>query len=292
MLVTLNACCQGSSHIKDGKPCQDSCESFKDSDNYLGLAIVADGHGGEKYIRSDIGSREAVFRAKIFVHKLLRNHIDAYIKRKDKESLKKNFDLLKSQIVSEWRDAVTRHQADNCLTEDEKNILRCLGQTEKDFGENNPELYGTTLLIAGYIEKYSFWFALQIGDGKIALLKNDGSIAYPIPDLDEQGFGVTNSLCNSNAADKIQYVYAFEKIAGITVMTDGMSDSFDLEKLPKFLTDIKDNALIDVKKTQRELDSYLPKLSEQGSGDDISIAGVFVKENGLPVVNNTNKGCR
>ena len=292
MLVTLNACCRGSSHIKDGKPCQDSCESFKDSDNYLGLAIVADGHGGEKYIRSDIGSREAVFRAKIFVHKLLRNHIDVYIKRKDKESLKKNFDLLKSQIVSEWRDAVTRHQADNCLTEDEKNILRCLGQTERDFGENNPELYGTTLLIAGYIEKYSFWFALQIGDGKIALLKNDGSIAYPIPDLDEQGFGVTNSLCNSNAADKIQYAYAFERISGITVMTDGMSDSFDLEKLPKFLMDIKDNALIDVKRTQKELVSYLPKLSEQGSGDDISIAGVFVKENGLSVVNHTNKGCR
>ncbi len=42
---------------------------------------------------------------------------------------------------------------------------------------------------------------------------------------------------------------------------------------------IRDNALLDLEKTKTELNEYLPKLSEKGSGDDISIAGIFAKEN-------------
>ena len=41
---------------------------------------------------------------------------------------------------------------------------------------------------------------------------------------------------------------------------------------------IKNNALQDIEKTKEELTTFLPKLSEQGSQDDISIAGLFVKE--------------
>ena len=48
---------------------------------------------------------------------------------------------------------------------------------------------------------------------------------------------------------------------------------------------IKDNALLDDQKTKDELAAFLPRLSEQGSGDDISIAGIFEKENESMVKN-------
>ena len=277
MLIALDARCRGSSHVKENKPCQDSCESF--ADTYLGLAIVADGHGGEKYFRSDVGSHEAVFRSKLFAYKLLKGHIDSFIKKKDETLLKKNFDLLKSQIVSEWRQMVENHYKLHEITEKELEICKSIGLTKENLEKDIPVIYGSTLLIAGYIEKYSFWFALQIGDGKCVVLKTDGT-AFSPPDLENEklGFGVTTSLCGKNAGAEFRYAFGFEKIAGICVMSDGLTDSFDTEKLPDFLLNIKNNAVADVGKTKTELEEFLPKLSEQGSGDDISIAGIFVRE--------------
>ena len=60
-------------------------------------------------------------------------------------------------------------------------------------------------------------------------------------------------------------------------MSDGLADSFDSEKLPSFLLNINDNIVIDSEKTSNELKEFMPKLSEQGSGDDISLAGIFTK---------------
>lgn len=47
--------CQGESHKYSDKPCQDSSYSY--SGNGISIAIVCDGHGGERYFRSDIGSQ-------------------------------------------------------------------------------------------------------------------------------------------------------------------------------------------------------------------------------------------
>ena len=61
-------------------------------------------------------------------------------------------------------------------------------------------------------------------------------------------------------------------------MSDGMSDSFDICKLPGFILNLKNNTVNDSEKTLSELQGFLPVLSEQGSGDDISIAGIFQKK--------------
>ena len=46
--------CEGESHRLCNKPCQDY--AYADSSEGLSMAIVSDGHGGERYFRSDIGS--------------------------------------------------------------------------------------------------------------------------------------------------------------------------------------------------------------------------------------------
>ena len=45
---------QGASHIKKNKECQDASESYNDEN--CAIAIVCDGHGGDDYVRSAVGS--------------------------------------------------------------------------------------------------------------------------------------------------------------------------------------------------------------------------------------------
>ena len=46
---------QGASHIKKNKECQDASSSYQDEN--CAIAIVCDGHGGDDYVRSAIGSK-------------------------------------------------------------------------------------------------------------------------------------------------------------------------------------------------------------------------------------------
>ena len=61
-------------------------------------------------------------------------------------------------------------------------------------------------------------------------------------------------------------------------MSDGLTDSFDAAKLPDFILNLKTNTVEDSKNTVSELKDFLPVLSEQGSGDDISISAIFSKK--------------
>ena len=50
--------CKGASHEVSGKVCQDYCQE-EVTDSYT-IGVVSDGHGGDRYFRSDVGSKSAV----------------------------------------------------------------------------------------------------------------------------------------------------------------------------------------------------------------------------------------
>ena len=50
--------CKGASHEVSGKVCQDYCQA-EVTDSYT-IGVVSDGHGGDRYFRSDVGSKSAV----------------------------------------------------------------------------------------------------------------------------------------------------------------------------------------------------------------------------------------
>lgn len=178
-----------------------------------------------------------------------------------------------------WKEEVIKHFNENPLTEDELKQLEEQGILIPIKEEDIPVLYGSTLLEAVYFEMFNFWFALQIGDGKCAVIKEDDSVVFPSELENEKlGFGVTTSLCSKNAPSEFRYAFGFEKINGISVMSDGMTDSFDAAKLPDFILNLKTNTVEDSKNTISELKDFLPVLSEQGSGDDISISAIFSKK--------------
>lgn len=285
MLIALNAQCQGSEHIKTARPCQDFTKAATNCWKTNAYAIVADGHGGEKYFRSAEGSRFAVSSAAEAMNKVLKELL-FYIKKKEVSVIDKSLKNLCSRILLLWQEKVKAHFSENLLSEKELKLCKELKINIPLKEEDIFMLYGSTLLSSVYFENYEFWFSIQIGDGKTYILKEDGS-AFSPKELENEkaAFGLTPSLCGKNAIEEFRYIFGFEKISGICVMSDGLTDSFDLEKLPDFLISIKNNAIQNSEKTKTELNKYLPKLSEKGSGDDISIAGIFVKKDDNKLMN-------
>lgn len=277
MLITLAERCIGTAHIKQNKPLQDFAAATSDRLRSYAYALVADGHGGEKYIRSGKGAEIAVHCAVDSINGVLKEILWDVGKKKH-SLIEKNLKLICIKTSLKWKEAVIKHYSENPLFKEETEVLESLNIKLPLEEEDITTLYGSTLLAGVYIEHLNFWFAIQIGDGKCAVIKKDNSVVFPEELENEKlGFGVTTSLCNKDAANEFRFAYGFERINGITVMSDGLADSFDSEKLPSFLLNINDNIVIDSEKTSNELKEFMPKLSEQGSGDDISLAGIFTK---------------
>ena len=80
----FNLTAQGASHIKKNRECQDASKSFFCED--YGIAVVCDGHGGDNYIRSAVGSEKA--------SEIALDNIKEFISQVDKDYLKRHFDTL------------------------------------------------------------------------------------------------------------------------------------------------------------------------------------------------------
>lgn len=225
-------------------------------------------------MRSADGSSLAVQCCKEAIEKTLRGGLIDCIKKRKTDDIEKTLLNLCSQILASWHERISTHFSEHPLSAEEEQLCR---EQSLDFSSEASvfALYGTTLLAAMYLEPFNFWFALQIGDGKCVAFHDDGTAFYPIAEDENLGFGITTSLCSRNALEHFRYEYDFEPLSGIAVMTDGLADSFAIEKLPDFLRNIQKNAVADKEATKSELALFLPKLSERGSGDDISIAAIF-----------------
>jgi serine/threonine protein phosphatase PrpC len=231
MFVGFKAIARGESHKEKDLPCQDAVfyKHYKNG----GIIAVADGHGSEKHFRSDAGSDCAVeiaFNAIFEFNKLLKvRHESAgkgivgakrLIGQSPSEAQIKQ---IERSIITRWRSAVLEHFCKNPLNEAEKELCDKL---KLDSTDDNTQVrfYGTTLLAA--LLKEEFWFVLQIGDGKCVIIDTQGKAQFPNIDEEALGFGKTTSLCDSKAAENFREIYGRTPIKGITVATDGVTDSF------------------------------------------------------------------
>jgi hypothetical protein len=284
MLISFACCAQGSSHIKNDKPCEDYSGCFENKTYHTSIALVADGHGGDKYFRSRFGSKLAVEAA----HEVIDRFIEQTGKtnkgffnedaKNAKEKMAENIQRLERDIVSSWREKVLQHIKNNPWDQSE---LEFCGENRITIDKNDNyqlvSIYGTTLLAAVVTE--TFWFALQIGDGACVIIRETGKPEIAVPDDEDQGFGITKSLCNKDALENFRHNFGFERILGATVATDGVADSFPQEKYLEFtVSELLKKFVEHPAETKEELENSLPGLSEQGSGDDVSIAGVFNPE--------------
>ncbi|MDR1891459.1 MAG: protein phosphatase 2C domain-containing protein [Oscillospiraceae bacterium] len=290
MFVSFACSKQGSSHIKNNKPCEDSSGCFENKAYNTHIAIVADGHGGDKYFRSKFGSALAVESAHEVIDRFIEytgenktGFFDADAKN-DPSKTSGNLKKTEEKIVSAWRKKVLQHIQDNPWTDDEKDFCKKHTIVIKENDEHQMySIYGSTLLAAVVTE--NFWFVLQIGDGACVIIHKNGKAEIAVPDDEEQGFGVTKSLCNTDALENFRHNFGFEKIIGATVVTDGVSDSFPPETYLEFnVIELLQNFVKQPEETKKELQESLPQLSERGSGDDVSIAGIFNQAEAKPLI--------
>lgn len=289
--------CVGDSHIKTCKPCQDYARSA--SNEFCSMAIVSDGHGGERYFRSNIGSEYAV--------KITRNAIEEFVKEmnnqeaclfehkafttsesdteKTNEKINQALRWLFSSIICQWNIAITEHALNNGLTKwelehVEEKYLTEFENKRKETDSTFEKTYGCTLM--AYVHTSSYWFAFQIGDGKcVFLTQSNGKIECnkSIP-WDERCFlNKTTSLCDSQAIDGFRFCYQGDGNFPMAVFlgSDGLDDTYgDEEGLYNFYIELYKLILQKgAKEAKKELKRTLPIISQRGSKDDMSIACVY-----------------
>ena len=294
--------CVGDSHILTGKPCQDCARSI--TNELYSMAIVSDGHGGERYFRSNIGSEYAV--------RITRDAVDEFVKEMNNQDScifankafttsesdgRKTNDALRwlfSSIICQWNIAITKHALSNGLSKwelehvDEKYLTE-FENKRKEPDASFEKTYGCTLM--AYVQTPNYWFAFQIGDGKcVSLTKSHDKLecTKPIP-WDERCFlNKTTSLCDSQAIDGFRYCYQGDGNFPLAVFlgSDGMDDTYgDEDGLYNFYIELYKLILQKgAKEAKRELKKSLPIISKHGSKDDMSIACVYDDSNATEIL--------
>lgn len=292
MIESYNFSCQGESHKADNKPCQDASFSAVYDDG-LAIAIVCDGHGGERYFRSDVGSRMAT--------EVIRDSVKTFVENVDKsmfigqpftpveaitseEVVKKQNPIdislrqLFSSIIYQWNEKIAYHAANTAVSEWEQEHVPQKYLEELYTSETFEKLYGCTLMV--YVQTPDYWFAFHLGDGKCVSFHQEGGLwQMPIP-WDERCFlNKTTSLCDSNAINEFRYCYEGDGKFPMAVFlgSDGMDDSFGEDpNLVNFYIQVVKMLVTDGKEaTAKSIESDLPQLSRIGSKDDMSVAFIY-----------------
>lgn len=291
MIDNYSFSCQGESHKVDDKPCQDASFSAV-YENGLAIAIVCDGHGGERYFRSDVGSRMAT--------EVIRDSVITFVDNIDKslfvgtsftaeeaitseEVVKKQtpldvaFRQLFSSIIYQWNQKIAEHAANAAISEWEKQHVPQKYLDELHTSETFEKLYGCTLMV--YVQTPDYWFAFHLGDGKCITFQQEPLWSFPIP-WDERCFlNKTTSLCDSNAINEFRYCYEGDGFFPMAVFlgSDGMDDSFGEDSnLVNFYIQVVKMLVTEGKDaTIASIESELPQLSKIGSKDDMSVAFIY-----------------
>ena len=315
----------GHSHILKDKPCQDS--SYFESNERYSFACVADGHGGEDYVRSGTGSMLCCRAAyECMTDGDLLDALDSENTPKRAEQL---ILQLKKSIICRWNELVAEHLAANAFAESELEPLSERVADRYRGGEYIERAYGTTLAAAVRTER--FCLILQLGDGMSVISSDsfapftedrscrdcddasddgfddlDEAVTIQVPD-DEGGepkepaeplpyvcplpidekcvLNQTTSMCDSSALSEMRhyYVSTYDGMLPdeIFLCTDGIANSFaGRSQLYSFYSMIAENLREVTNEAERDsalcdLWDFIGRLSQKGSGDDVSIAAIL-----------------
>ncbi len=250
----------GYSHIRKKKTCQDASRYIKDK-NYEAI-IVCDGHGGDKHFRSEIGAKCAIDICKNSISEFAQG----VLYRKENARLKELFEGFIKFIIFAWREAINKHYEQNPFSNEELKAIK-----DKESLYSNPCIaYGSTFILATIIDNNML--IAQLGDGDVRIYTQD-KIYSPLKANDRNAFGKTVSLCNSDAANQVIYkVIKKCDLDACIISTDGVINSFETEAYFNEFCKTAAVGLMSDKYFEIELTEFLPTLSENGSGDDVSIA--------------------
>ena len=312
-MEAIQSYCIGESHKDAGKPRQDC--SLAESAGLFTIGVICDGHGGERYFRSDVGARAASAAARKCAEEFVRNADESLFrdapftqfgtagaeaeKKKSGRSDVRDamFRQLFASIIFDWRKNVESHARANPVSDNERKKVpqEHIEAFEKTDGDGNrtgiEKTYGCTLIC--FVQTKSYWFAFHIGDGKCISFSadKDGHISWeePVPEDRECFLNTTTSICDANAINEFRYCYGGRSTFPLAVFlgSDGIDDSFGEDSnLANFYVQIlKKIVRSSPDEAKSELDSTLRELGVHGSKDDKSVVCCFDKERLKPLEN-------
>lgn len=266
---SFNLSAQGASHIKKNKECQDASGSYYDEN--MAIAIVCDGHGGDDYVRSAIGSKYACTVAE--------RNIKIFLQSVDKDKFlgdsEKMLVDLEGSIINNWNQLIYDHYKKNPFTEEELSSVSEKAKRKYMQDKRIESAYGTTLIAVAMTK--DFWFGIQIGDGKCIAVNPEGKFVQPIPWNEKCFLNATTSICDSDALSNFRHFSHYKLPIAVFVGSDGIDDCFSnndqLNNLYK--TIVYSFATTEFDEAKAGLEDYLPRLSAKGSGDDVSVAAIL-----------------
>ena len=256
----------GYSHIKENKRCQDFSACYHDEERTI--ITACDGHGGDLYIRSHLGSK---FVSDATV-KILKEIDRSEFYKHDKREI---CDKIRLKILCEWNAMVERHLSDRHILKKETAHL----DEDKVFRlKQNPEkAYGTTLNAAMILGNKLV--CVSIGDGGIFLLKR-GETLLAVQEDDDAVANITYSMCQEDAYKNLKVeIFDFSGLDGVIVCTDGLVNPY--QNMSNFKNNFVKPISIKLQEGKHnEIDEFIYKVaSEIGIGDDVSF-GIAMK-NGI-----------
>ena len=270
-----HACVRGSSHVRSGLPNQDAVQATitPGAQGTLAVAVVSDGHGSPRHFRSQIGSSLAVSTVAATLQIFLRDSVSG---NGHVPFVPEQVHELERKIVSGWLSAVQSDLDNNPFSEAELATLEAEeGLEGKAAVESSPELaYGATLLAAAATDQVLLY--LQLGDGEILSVDAQGTTTRPLPPDDRLIANQTTSLCQPEAWKDFRSSWVKDGALPSLVLlsTDGYANSFrsdeDFLKIGQdYLEIIRQQGISSL---AEELPDILNEATQQGSGDDITLA--------------------
>ncbi len=307
----IGATVRGASHVRSNLQNQDAVRvELTGGERLPALLVVSDGHGSSKCLRSHEGSRLAVDIAidelREFSEFAARERLPpAEIHRQAREQLPR-------RLWCKWREKVQQHFAENPFLDDELGRLEeATAVTVRELtARDGPFVaYGATLVAAllGQAEwsagqataaekpsdlepaipdnganRGNYLVCLQLGDGEILAISGDThQVEQPIPADADLIANETTSLCQDEAWEKfrVSFRYLLEDRTPplILLATDGYPNSFQtpegFRQVAGDLLNLLERDSVEVVRNQ--LPGWLETASNQGSGDDVSVAILY-----------------
>ncbi len=257
----------GASHVRSGLPCQDSSSSYT-GETYTIIA-VADGHGDPSHDLSEIGARLAVHSATDILKKLA----DDVASQKDVLLSRMVRDDFPRLVVRRWREMVKDDFCNRPVSSEEE-AATAVAIDEETVPYSR---YGTTL-IAAIVTETNVIYA-QVGDGDIVLLREDGSNEIFSPNDQNLVGGATLSLSGHEAARRFSCGNSsVSGLRGLFLSTDGLRNCYeDDQAFIRLLSAIA--GMVEKEGVESSINiirEQFVQFSQNGSGDDITLAAVIV----------------
>ncbi len=267
----------GASHLRNGKLNQDGLAwSPRAGGEGYAVMAVADGHGGAAYFRSGCGARLAVESSAAVLDAFMDTHRNTGSLSVIKSMAEQKLPLF---LNRSWQEAVAEHLYKKPVTAEELKKLEEINPEYLDqFAANPVSAYGATLLSVLVTPVYAL--LLQLGDGVIITVADDGEVRRPLPEDGRLFADETTSLGMREAWREFQVCFQalFTSYPALFMLsTDGYVNSFqsdeDFFQVGRdMLVMLKKRGLEEIRE---DLPLWLKEASREGSGDDATLGIVY-----------------